>query len=140
MYFPKMVAVFVLVTLLSGCIKDESIQIAADGKATGSACRHAGRAIEDCFSLNPDALRSAVFEGWKEMNDYMRENKIAEVMPQHKPKSAETENHAQDSHAERTNVAAADHGEKAAGHEEVTTEEEAAPADTAHRKSPEQHH
>lgn len=60
-------------------------QSEADGKAVGSACRHAGRAIEDCFTLNPTAHRAAVFAGWKEMNDYMAENKIAEVAPQLPP-------------------------------------------------------
>src|SRR5688572_17569589 len=54
----------------------------ADGKAIGGACRHAGRAIEDCYALNRKADRSAVFAGWREMNDYMRENKIDEVQPQ----------------------------------------------------------
>jgi|GEM_PF-341233 len=57
----------------------------ADGKAIGSACRHAGRAIEDCFTLNPAAPRAAIFAGWKDMNDYMAENKIAEVAPQLPP-------------------------------------------------------
>lgn len=54
----------------------------ADGKAIGGACRHAGRAIEDCYALNKKADRAAVFAGWREMNDYMRENKIDEVHPQ----------------------------------------------------------
>ncbi len=54
----------------------------ADGKAIGGACRHAGRAIEDCYALNRKADRAAVFAGWREMNDYMRENKIDEVRPQ----------------------------------------------------------
>lgn len=53
----------------------------ADAKATGSACRHAGRAIEDCYSLNPDAARAPIYAGWKEMNDYMRENTMTEVKP-----------------------------------------------------------
>jgi hypothetical protein len=60
-------------------------QTEADGKAIGSACRHAGRAIEDCFTLNQSAQKAAVFAGWKEMNDYMLENKIAEVAPQLPP-------------------------------------------------------
>ncbi len=51
----------------------------ADAKATGGACRHALRGIEDCYTLNPKATRSAVFEGWKEMDAYMRENKIEGV-------------------------------------------------------------
>lgn len=54
----------------------------ADGKAIGGACRHAGRAIEDCYALNRKADRAAVFAGWREMNDYMRENKIDTVEPQ----------------------------------------------------------
>src|SRR6188768_2109995 len=54
----------------------------ADGKAIGSACRHAGRAIEDCFAIYKKADRSAVFAGWRDMNDYMRENKIEPVAPQ----------------------------------------------------------
>jgi hypothetical protein len=57
----------------------------ADGKAIGGACRHAGRAIEDCFALNRKADRAAVFAGWREMNDYMRENKIEAVAPQLTP-------------------------------------------------------
>lgn len=64
----------------------------ADAKATGSACRHAGRAIEDCYALNPDFARAAVYAGWKEMNDYMRENNIQEVKPEVAQKSgSETE-------------------------------------------------
>ena len=53
----------------------------ADAKATGGACRHAGRALEDCYAMNTDAPRSAVFAGWKDMNDYMRENKMDVVKP-----------------------------------------------------------
>ena len=54
----------------------------ADGKAIGGACRHAGRAIEDCYTLNRRADKAAVFAGWREMNDYMRENKLEPVAPQ----------------------------------------------------------
>ena len=54
----------------------------AEGKAVGGACRHAGRAIEDCYALNKKADKSAVFTGWRDMNDYMRENKIEPVAPQ----------------------------------------------------------
>ena len=54
----------------------------ADGKAVGGACRHAGRAIEDCFAIYKKADRAAVFAGWRDMNDYMRENKIEPVPPQ----------------------------------------------------------
>lgn len=78
--------------LLSGCdrlgISDpvkEAASKEADARATGSACRHAGRAIEDCYAINPEASRAAVYAGWKEMNDYMRENKIEVVKPELAP-------------------------------------------------------
>ena len=54
----------------------------AEGKAVGGACRHAGRAIEDCYAMNRKADKAAVFAGWRDMNDYMRENKIETVTPQ----------------------------------------------------------
>jgi hypothetical protein len=52
-----------------------------EGRAVGGACRHAGRAIEDCYTLNRKADKAAVFAGWRDMNDYMRENKIEPVPP-----------------------------------------------------------
>jgi hypothetical protein len=62
----------------------------AEGKAVGGACRHAGRAIEDCFTLNKRADKAAVFAGWREMNDYMRDNKVDTVVPQGGPAPAES--------------------------------------------------
>lgn len=53
----------------------------AESKAIGSACRHAMRAIEDCYVLNPKADKAAVFDGWREMDEYMRENKLEGVAP-----------------------------------------------------------
>jgi hypothetical protein len=53
----------------------------AEGKAVGGACRHAGRAIEDCYTLNKRVEKAAIFAGWRDMNDYMRENKIDAVPP-----------------------------------------------------------
>ena len=80
--------VFVTTCLLAGCdrlgLADPAVEAArrdADARATGSACRHAGRGIEDCYAQNPDSARAPVYAGWKEMNDYMRENKIEEVKP-----------------------------------------------------------
>ena len=82
-------AAIAIAALLSGCEmigieSPEKVAAAreADGKAIGAACRHAGRAIEDCYALNRKAERAAIFEGWREMNDYMRENKIEAVAPQ----------------------------------------------------------
>lgn len=53
----------------------------ADSKAVGGACRHAGRAIEDCYTLNKKADKAAVYAGWREMDSYMRENKLEPVAP-----------------------------------------------------------
>jgi len=53
----------------------------ADAKAIGGACRHAMRAIEDCYILNPKAEKSSVFAGWRDMDEYMRENKLEGVAP-----------------------------------------------------------
>ena len=49
----------------------------AEGRAIGGACRHAVRSLEDCYGANPRASKAAIFEGWREMDGYMRENDIA---------------------------------------------------------------
>ena len=85
----RLVLVLAALLLASGCdmLGIESAQMLAerkeaDGKAVGGGCRHAGRALEDCFALNRKADKAAVFAGWREMNDYMRENNIEDVAPQ----------------------------------------------------------
>lgn len=76
---------FALTLLLSGCDLEslladpKVVQREADSKAIGSACRYGLRGIEDCYSLNEKASKAAVFTGWKEMDQYMRENKIEGV-------------------------------------------------------------
>ena len=83
------VAVAVVAAMwLSGCDQlglDTPAKVAerkqAEARAIGSACRHALRAIEDCYVLNPKADKSAVFAGWREMDEYMRENKLEGVAP-----------------------------------------------------------
>lgn len=57
----------------------------AEGKAVGSACRHSGRAIEDCYAIYSWLPKSPIYEGWKEMDAYMRDNKITTVEPQLPP-------------------------------------------------------
>jgi hypothetical protein len=79
---------FIATVLLAGCdlqalLADPKVaQKEADAKAVGGACRHGLRSIEDCYSLNEKASRSAIFAGWKEMDQYMRDNKIEGVAPQ----------------------------------------------------------
>jgi hypothetical protein len=92
-----MIAALALVALLAGCGMSggESDEAAAlrkesEGKAVGGACRHAGRAIEDCFVLNKRADKAAIFAGWREMNDYMRDNKVETVAPLSGPAPAES--------------------------------------------------
>ncbi len=103
------------VGVLSGCdylgvesASQMAEQKAAEGKAIGGACRHANRALEDCYTLNPRANKAAVFDGWREMDTYMRENNlpvIAPVMPSpnapKKPKDAEAEEDTADAPEEK---------------------------------------
>jgi len=77
-----------LLAALGGCEQlgiDDPAKVAAakeaEGKAIGSACRHAMRAIEDCYVLNPKAQKAAVYTGWREMDEYMRENKLEGIAP-----------------------------------------------------------
>jgi len=56
-----------------------------DGKAVGSACRQSGRAIEDCYAIYTWLPKSSIFSGWKEMDEYMRENKLETIIPQLPP-------------------------------------------------------
>ena len=77
-----------LLSTLAGCdqlgLESASVaaaRVEADGKAVGAACRHGGRAIEDCFTLNKRVDKAAIYAGWREMDDYMRENKLEAVAP-----------------------------------------------------------
>jgi hypothetical protein len=60
----------------------------ADGRAIGAGCRHSARSVEACFELNKRADKAAVFAGWKEMNEYMVENKL-EAGPPPPPAAAD---------------------------------------------------
>ncbi|MCS6786935.1 MAG: hypothetical protein NZ524_07900 [Thiobacillaceae bacterium] len=62
-------------------------RVQAEGKAIGGACRHAGRGLEDCYTLNPGASKAAIYEGWKEMNEYMAKTGLQEVAPQIDPRA-----------------------------------------------------
>ncbi|MDD5390777.1 MAG: hypothetical protein PHD37_15665 [Gallionellaceae bacterium] len=82
------ILVLAVLLLLAGCdqIKERAgfpdpARVEADGKAIGGACRHAGRGLEDCYRLNPEATKSAIYAGWKEMTEYMAKNNIEAVEP-----------------------------------------------------------
>ncbi len=77
-----------VLSTLAGCdqlgLESASVtaaRVEADGKAVGAGCRHGGRAIEDCFTLNKRVDKAAIYAGWREMDDYMRENKLDAVAP-----------------------------------------------------------
>lgn len=63
----------------------EAAAAEAEGQAIGSACRQTGRSLEDCYTLNPEAQKAAIFTGWKAMNDYMMEHNLKEVPSQLPP-------------------------------------------------------
>lgn len=60
----------------------------SEGKAVGNACRHAGRAIEDCYTIYNWLPRAGIFEGWLAMDKYMREHSIKPVVPSLPPPQA----------------------------------------------------
>ena len=87
---------FVALLSLSGCdqitqkmcLEDPSkkeARLEPDGKAVGSGCRQSGRAIEDCYAIYTWLPKSSIFSGWKEMDEYMRENKLETIVPQLPP-------------------------------------------------------
>jgi hypothetical protein len=106
---------FILLALLStlaGCdqlgLESASVaaaRVEADGKAVGAGCRHGGRAIEDCFALNKRVDKAAIYAGWREMDDYMRENKLEAVVPTLTPaprKTAAADDAASDAAGDKT--------------------------------------
>lgn len=52
-----------------------------NGKAIGAACRHSGRALEDCYRRNAKIPKADIYAGWREMNEYMQAKRIDIVPP-----------------------------------------------------------
>ncbi|HZF79583.1 MAG TPA: hypothetical protein VEZ89_07305 [Rubrivivax sp.] len=93
---PRFSFVVFLLAGLAGCdqLGVESAATAAarreaEGKAVGGGCRHAARSVEQCYEQNKRADKAAIFAGWREMNDYMRENKIEPQPPAVEPAAVE---------------------------------------------------
>ena len=85
-----------LILSLAGCdmiqqqmgIEDPDAKAArtdAEGKAVGGACRQSGRAIEDCYSIYSWLPKAPIYEGWRDMDAYMRDNKMETIEPQLPP-------------------------------------------------------
>jgi len=83
----RLLPILAITLLLAGCdmlglgADPRVVQREADARAIGAGCRHSNRGIEDCYRLNERAPKTAVFEGWKQMDQYMRENKIEGTTP-----------------------------------------------------------
>ena len=60
-------------------------QMEADGRAVGGGCRQSGRGIEDCYAIYSWLPKAAIYAGWRDMDAYMRENKIETIEPQLPP-------------------------------------------------------
>ena len=63
-------------------------RLEADGKAVGGACRQSGRAIEDCYSIYSWLPKAPIYDGWRDMDAYMRDNKLETIEPQLPPVAA----------------------------------------------------
>jgi len=88
--FTKLPGLIVLAALatLTACEQlgiDDPVKVSeakqAEGRAVGGGCRHSGRALEDCYESNPKVSKAMIFEGWRDMDAYMRENKIETMAP-----------------------------------------------------------
>jgi hypothetical protein len=133
----EFIALLVLssVVLLGGCDLlggEDPAKVAAakeaDGKAVGGACRHSGRALEDCYVMNPKAQKSAVYAGWRDMDSYMRENKIEAVVPDlvEPPVGGKTEK-------------AAEESDKTSGDKNAASDEKKKPANEEKKKASAKH-
>ncbi|MDR3351442.1 MAG: hypothetical protein LBO00_00145 [Zoogloeaceae bacterium] len=94
----RLCVVFTLLLTLGACerigkqlgLEDPAKQEAradAEGKAVGGACRQSGRAIEDCYAIYTWLPMESIYAGWREMDEYMRENSLETVTPQLPPPS-----------------------------------------------------
>jgi hypothetical protein len=79
----------------------------AEGRAIGGACRHAMHSIEECYRSYPKSPKAAIFDGWREMDGYMRENNIPGMPAAAEPVAgAASAAHAEAPAAKATNGAA----------------------------------
>lgn len=81
-------AIALCIPMLSGCIKGilpdpeaEAKKVEDEAAATGAACRQAGRSLEVCYQRNEGLNRNGALRGWREMDEYMRSNKLEPQTP-----------------------------------------------------------
>src|SRR5262245_26692321 len=99
-----------LLSLLGGCDQlgiESTTAVAArrdaEGRAVGAGCRQAARSVEHGYDLNKRADKAAVYAGWRDMNDYMRENQLQAQPPA--PESEAVEVAAADGDADKAKAA-----------------------------------
>ena len=72
-------------------LEDPAVKAAktdGEGRAVGGACRQSGRAIEDCYAIYAWLPKAPIYEGWRDMDAYMRDNKLETIVPQLPPVAA----------------------------------------------------
>lgn len=83
-HYPRRLALVLTLCLgLPACerLNEIASQGKLNGRAIGAACRHSGRALEDCFQRNPRVPKADIYAGWREMNEYMTTKKLDVVPP-----------------------------------------------------------
>ena len=96
---PRLLMSALLVLGLAGCdmiqnelgLEDPAVKAAktdGEGRAVGGACRQSGRAIEDCYAIYAWLPKAPIYEGWRDMDAYMRDNKLETIVPQLPPVAA----------------------------------------------------
>lgn len=66
--------------MLSGQAAEDK-RVSAEAAAVGGACRQSGRSVESCFERNKGLEKAGALKGWREMDEYLRDNKIAAQQP-----------------------------------------------------------
>ena len=96
---PSFLLSALLAISLAGCdmiqqelgLEDPAAKVArtdAEGRAVGGGCRQSGRGIEDCYAIYGWLPKASIYEGWRDMDAYMRDNKLETITPQLPPVAA----------------------------------------------------
>lgn len=70
--------------MLTGQAEEEK-RVEAEAAAVGGACRQSGRSVESCFQRNKGLQRAGALKGWREMDEYLRANKLVAQEPPPEP-------------------------------------------------------
>lgn len=137
--------VFAIAPALAGCdlLPDPAAEAAkqeAEAAAVGAGCRQSGRSIEQCLIRNERlSPKAGVLKGWREMDDYMRSNKIESQVPPPDPKPEPKKKSDDDEASASSDSADASEsgGEASASEEEPAASDGSGAAEGASAKSEE---